>query len=155
MRANTDNHTFDTNLRYQLADIFSTYSLTDLTLLMNYNPWNTADDFVYFRFYDCMTNQQLIDSIISTSDTTDTTGMDPNQNNVFDYLEFSRVVGSDESRSVVGCVGDIPCIVNWCNAGHTEIEKYIYYPTKQVCVYPKNTTMGISGNLNLVINSDN
>jgi hypothetical protein len=172
MRANTNNHTFDTNLKYQLADIFSTYSpnpkieilqgdtvlesytLTDLTLLMNYNPWNTADDFVYFRFYDCMTNQQLIDSIFATSSTVHTTGMDPNQNNVFDYLEFRHVADNDESRSVVGCVGDIPCVVNWCNAGHTDAKTYIYYPTKQVCVYPKDTTMGTSGDLNLVVNSD-
>jgi hypothetical protein len=172
VKSNTNNHTLETGLFYTMSDIFSTYSSTpqieivqrDTTLdtysmmdvfnMMTLEDYNNFDNFVHFTFGDCTTRTELTRNILDNSKYTKTVSyLNPNQNNAFDNVEFTNVVETDEKRSVIGCLDDVECIINWCNSGHdNNNETYIYYPSTLSCIYPKNTTTRPSKNVNLVFN---
>jgi hypothetical protein len=127
-----------------MADIFNMMTLED---------YNNFDNFVYFIFGDCTTYSKLTKNILDNSEYVNTVSyLNPNQNNVFDNVEFVNVVDSDKKRSVIGCLDDVECIINWCNSGHDNNDKYIYYSSTQKCIYPKNTKTRPSKNTNLIFN---
>lgn len=167
-------HTFETDLHYQVSDVFSnystnptitihqgdtvldTYTLDEILIMMNNNAWNNFDNFVYFTFDDCMTYTKLINSFGKSTEQYPPpphSGFYPEQNNAFQQVEFVHVTDIDKTRSVAGCVGNVECIINWCNVGHdSSSETYIYYSNTQTCVYPKDTITRPSKNNNLVFN---
>lgn len=165
IKSNTNNRTLETGLFYTMSDIFSTYSSTpqiyivqqntsldiftmsDVFNMMTLEDYNNFDNFVYFTFGDCTTYSKLM----NTEATNTVSYLNPNQINVFDNVEF---VHFDEARNVIGCLDDVECIINWCNAGHNNSESYIYYSSIYACIYSYNSTETRSSkNTNLVFNA--
>ena len=176
MKANTNTHTFDMDLNYFITDMFGTnymanpelqimqndmvletYTMNDIFKLMNYQAWDAFDDFVEFTFSGCMTISDLKNNITALNNNPYVSLISSKNNqqfNAFENITFAKTSSTDKMRNAIGCLDDIDCIINWCNSGHSNTQKYMYYLDQQTCVYPTNTRTKPSDELNFVFNVD-